>query len=651
MATERLAAIYARVSTEEQSRGHVASTETQTAKCREKATLLGLPVASDASGLIVQEEHSGTDLRWEGTKFMALVRRAQRHEFTDLICLDIDRFCRGGPEAHFEQMGYFNKAGVTIHWVLFDVPADMPFSKTITTARAEAAQWWRDKIVEATVRNRTEWAKQGNITRSDIPPFGFQFVYDETRHTRRNHPLVIGYVPDPVTGPALLYMTQHVANGGAVSALPAWLEANNIPTPRGAQTWLRETIRRILHNHTNYGGRRSFLTHSAPLPDAANRPKDRKTKNVHRAVPEAEQYIVDPTRITPPEGLTRDLFERALARLAENRAQSARHAVLSPEQRAEHALLFGGLVRCASCGCGLRVKHNNIGGWLYRCSHSDTVHLGEPTITMSAPLLDGIVWDVAVGAMRDPAFLERLVADTDAAAGPALRAAALRALLTEAEGDGAKTLKLIKRLDPDDMDDAAVIAVYEDDLRKNKATCAELTKSLAAAEAAVATEDARRTTLAAFHAYAVSQGNDLIDKTPVERWHILRALRTRCRVNSEGTGDRLRVAFDIRGLPGAVGALKPSATEDASCFVDFTQNSVGTYLVEWLQTAGATAFAALPVSTAPEWWEVGHYASEEDALAQLRADACEADDAGGTMPVDGQEQDQPSNVLVPLARS
>jgi DNA invertase Pin-like site-specific DNA recombinase len=105
------AAIYARVSTEEQaSTSGVPSTGTQVDRCRVMAATLGIPVSPDESNHVVEETHSGADLRWLGTKFMDLVRRAQRGEFTDLICLDIDRFCRAGVSAYFQQEGFFTDA-------------------------------------------------------------------------------------------------------------------------------------------------------------------------------------------------------------------------------------------------------------------------------------------------------------------------------------------------------------------------------------------------------------------------------------------------------------------------------------------------------------------------------------------------------------
>jgi hypothetical protein len=42
-------------------------------ECQKKADALGIPVAAKESGLIVEEQHSGADLRWLGTEFMELV--------------------------------------------------------------------------------------------------------------------------------------------------------------------------------------------------------------------------------------------------------------------------------------------------------------------------------------------------------------------------------------------------------------------------------------------------------------------------------------------------------------------------------------------------------------------------------------------------
>ena len=617
----RLAAIYARVSTEEQTKRIVPSTGTQVTECTAKAAALGIPVATAESGLIVEEQHSGADLRWAGTQFMALVHRAQRHEFTDLICLDIDRFCRGGPAAFFEQEGYFLDAKVDIHWVMSDVPDDMPFSGTIKTARAEASQWQRDKIREASMRARTAYAEQGNIIRGNVPPFGFQFEFDPARRTKRNLPVVVGLVPDHVTGPALLYITEWVANGGSVGAVLDWLAAQGIRTVRGnSLVWNRSTILDIFHNHTNYGGRRSHVVHAVPRPEGHRRDASVKTRNQRERVPFDKQKQVADGRITPIPGLTYDLWLRAIARLEENKAFSARHATLSEDERTERGLLFGGLVRCAVCKRALRVKptskvkHTANGAHFeYRCSHSCTTHATRPPITMTTTKLDGRVWDVAVYAMRDQAFFARAVAETDAsAAAPSVRATSLQARLTEADRDHAILMKHLRKYDPDDADDAGMIADIENDLKANRALRTELGTSLLSAEAEIRTEDARRATLSAFRAYAAAESNTLDDATPPKKRRILRALRTRVRVNYSGSTDRLRIAFDIRHLPGAAAAVDPHAQDDV---YDFSDLDLAGTTVEWLDGDDAQPFARIV-----PWWEKKGYASPEEAIEVIGRD-------------------------------
>src|SRR5260221_4419280 len=289
--TNQLAAIYARVSTWGQTTGIVPSTDTQVTACHAKGVALGLAVAPDGSDYIVKEKHSGTDLLWQGSRFMELVRRAQRQEFTDLICLDVDRFCRGGPEAYFEQMGYLTEAGIKVHWVISNIPADMPFSKTITVARAEAAQWVIDKNREASMRVKTAYAAAGNYIPGRTPPFGFQHVEDPTLpHTKRGLIRKVCIEPDPATSAALLHMYEHIAVGGSSGALRVWMEAGEYRTPQGATQWHEQTIGRILRNPSNWGERMSYRTRRVKHPKGARRAASAKGAKLNRPVPLAEQY-------------------------------------------------------------------------------------------------------------------------------------------------------------------------------------------------------------------------------------------------------------------------------------------------------------------------------------------------------------------------
>ncbi|HEX9038169.1 MAG TPA: recombinase family protein [Ktedonobacterales bacterium] len=575
MPHERLAAIYARVSTEEQTKAQVTSTATQVARCRDKAAALGIPVAADDSGLIVEEQHSGTDLRWEGTKFMALVRRAEAGEFTDLMCYDIDRFCRGGSDTYGAQRSLFIGAGVTVHFVTLELGDHNPFAGGITALLADAAQAERDKTRERSMRVRTDVAAAGFITPGSIPPFGFRWIEDTTEVTKRNHYRKIGLEPDPVTGPALLHITEHVANGGSMYEARRWLMDNQIPTPRGGLLWYQSAITRILHNPTNFGARRSFGTRVVQRPGGTHRPASLKTRTMQVPRPVEEQYPVNSEYVTAIPGLTQELWQRALDQLAQNKAFSLRNAHWTLEERTQHALLRGPMIRCAVCGHALTlILHHDkntagetIDRYRYICRHGDTPFQEKGGgVFIAAPKLDALVWDTAVQCLRDPDFFTRVLAENDAANGPAVRVASLTRQLQEASTARDKLLRQLERLEPDDE----LVADYQVKLRTNKAMREELTRDLEAAQAAAVAEDVRRATIARFTRYADAERERLDAYTPVQRHMLLRALRTRVVLDRGNTLSRVSLTFDLRHLPAKAGEAFnfPLPTDEEIGYVD-----------------------------------------------------------------------------------
>src|SRR5262249_29410667 len=150
--------------------------------------------------------------------------------------------------------------------------------------------------------------------------------------------------------------------------------------------------------------------------------------------------------------------------------------------------------------------------WEYNCAHSGTTHEGEPSVNMAAWKLDGAVWWLAVNAIRDENFLLELIADTDASTvSPAVRVASLKARLAEAEQEHARLMKHFRRLDPDEPDDQGLIADIEADLKLNRERRAEVAESIAAVEAEVQNEEARKARLEAFRAYAQQEAPTLAD--------------------------------------------------------------------------------------------------------------------------------------------
>lgn len=441
----------------------------------------------------------------------------------------------------------------------------------------------------------------------------------ESRPYRRRRPLKVGLEPDPINGPILLHMYQHIAAGGGIVPLKYWLEARAIPAPKGGVLWQEASIRHILHNSTNWGERRSFATRTVPHSQGARRRATEKSRVRHEPVPLELQYEVDPSVIRTIPDLDRDLAIRTLAVLAENRRQhqiAVRGAnVVTEAERAERGLLFGGMVKCGTCGGGLRLKHGLRNNWMYYCSHHGTYHAGEPSISMSSRLLDPVVWRYATYAISEPAFFERLLQQTDEVAGPAVIASAQQQTLAEAEHERDILQKHLRRLDPDDPDNAGLVASVDDDLRRVVARIASLSRALDASRAAVEAEEARRGTLAAFHAYAERERETLDQKTRLEQHQMLRVLQTRARLRAEGSTDRIRIVFDIRHLPGAAAWLRPDLSKTPSGYVDFGPDNLPLVSLEVLQTEGAEPFGEMTFdeTSDAEWQERG-FASEEEYL-------------------------------------
>jgi hypothetical protein len=210
------------------------------------------------------------------------------------------------------------------------------------------------------------------------------------------------------------------------------------------------------------------------------------------------------------------------------------------------------MVRCGVCKRGLYLKKHKY-GWLYLCYHEGTVHEDAPCVSMVTRKLDPVVWGAAVRAVKDPAFFERILDTTDKVAGPEARARALSRQLEEAQKDQIILQKHLRRLDPDDPDDADLISSYELDLRGVLARIKEHQAALEAVQAEQRTEQARQATLSAFRDYAEAERPTLESKTPLDKHDLLRAMGVRVRLSGGDVPfvDRVWIVFDLRGLPGA----------------------------------------------------------------------------------------------------
>jgi hypothetical protein len=172
----------------------------------------------------------------------------------------------------------------------------------------------------------------------------------------------------------------------------------------------------------------------------------------------------------------------------------------------------------------MQVKYLERGDyWLYVCRHPCLPRNGRPSsVNIQSWRLDKLLWRLACVAIRDPNFLERLVQDTDAVAGPAVRVANLanlRRQLADVNATCEKLWRQLERLDPDDV----LTPDCQNRLRAHTTLAGDLTEALTAAEAVLAKAEDRAATITSFKEYAKTEAATLSTKTPFEQRRILLA--------------------------------------------------------------------------------------------------------------------------------
>jgi hypothetical protein len=187
------------------------------------------------------------------------------------------------------------------------------------------------------------------------------------------------YIKDPETWPIVVRIFTAIADGVPVLRLARELEAEGAPTPfqvleaRGqlpagrtaSPIWRRSQIRRIIHHPAYWGEHSAYrFQHTAIKIRPAETGITRKVWRV------SERDVDNPDRVALPDAcpplVSKELAERAQARLHQNKAESAGR---NPDPL---ATLFRGMVVCGHCGgrmfTSARSGTSEGEGRLYKCS-------------------------------------------------------------------------------------------------------------------------------------------------------------------------------------------------------------------------------------------------------------------------------------------
>jgi len=161
------AALYARVSTEDQGKNY--SLPTQLEACRRYAQEHGLEVVAEFT-----DEFTGASLDRPGLD--ALRDLAAQRGCDAVIVYDVDRLAR--------KMVYqlileeeLKRYGVNIHYVVGQY-GDDPESNLHKQIKGAIAEYERTRIAERMSRGRRGKAKAGKVVGNGRPPYGYRFTPD-----------------------------------------------------------------------------------------------------------------------------------------------------------------------------------------------------------------------------------------------------------------------------------------------------------------------------------------------------------------------------------------------------------------------------------------------------------------------------------------
>jgi site-specific DNA recombinase len=376
--TGRVAAIYARVSTERQRQDE--TIHSQTVGLRELAAGRGLLVPED---LVFEDEgFSGASLTRPALE--RLRDRAADGAFEVLLCHAPDRLAR---RYAYQVLLLEELARVGVEVVFSKEPerGGTPEDELLRQFQGMIAEYERAQIAERTRRGKLHRARGGSQAVMSGAPYGYRYVkksehMDGFWEIEETQAQVVGEVFD-----------RYVEDGVSIGELARWLTDRGVPTRTGKARWDRSTIWAMLRNPA-YRGQAAFgKTKRVEWHGAATRTTRQRGERHGRRLTRTEQPAENWTLVAVPPLVTEETFALAQARLVEN-------ARFAKRNTKEPSLLQGVLV-CRECGYACYrtcARSGNKRLSYYRCIGQDGWRHPDGKRCNSRPVradqLDPLVW-------------------------------------------------------------------------------------------------------------------------------------------------------------------------------------------------------------------------------------------------------------------
>ena len=389
------AAIYARVSSDQQAERHTIDSQVEALLAR---------AAADGHEI-------GAELRFldDGQSGANLIRPAleRLRDLAAMGAIDVvyvhapDRLARS--YAHqavlIEELARAGTEVVVLNRPIGQTPEDT----LLLQLQGMFAEYERARIVERSRRGKRHLAQAGVVSVLGRAPYGYRYV---GRHEAADGKARF----EVVEGEAAVVrrMFEWVAQErGSLALVCQRLFEAGVPSPTGKARWRESMVSALLTNPAYAGQARFGRQATAPWQPPLRPPRGRAPIPKHprrRFLAPAEQWISIPV----PALIDTALFEGTQAQLSENRRRRRQH-------KAGARYLLQGLLVCQSCGyalCGRRkasLRGAGQGYRYYRCTGTDSHRFAGQRQCDARPLpvepLDAAVWAEVCRLLENPARL------------------------------------------------------------------------------------------------------------------------------------------------------------------------------------------------------------------------------------------------------
>src|ERR1700692_4928492 len=388
----RIAAIYARVSSEQQREANTIASQTASLLKFAKSQDLEVPkewVFEDDGYSGATLERPGLegvrDLAAEGQIQVVLAyspdRLSRKYAYQILL---IEELARNGVETLFVKAPQGSSAE----------------DQLLVQFQGMISEYERAQILERSRRGKRHRAQSGEVSVMSGAPYGYRYI-------RKNNEAPAGCAGLEAAARVVERIYEmYTVEGLSIGEITRRLNAEGIPTRKASARWERTTVWAVLRNAA-YRGIACFGKTRASSRTRVMRPQRRRGVTAPTMTEGHERPREEWIEIPVPALVSEESFARAQELLWENKVRSRRRTI-APS-------VVQGLVSCQKCGYAFsrtstRTTARKI--HYYKCIGSDSWRkLGGPVCDnrrlVRQDLLDQIVWAEVIRLLEDPTLIQQ----------------------------------------------------------------------------------------------------------------------------------------------------------------------------------------------------------------------------------------------------